>query len=709
MNPTKKQRKIRSLFVGMGCVLLLAAVVFRLFWLQTVDASFLRERAQHIWEKKEVIKPKRGAIVDRNGNELVQEVKMYYIAADLKLIKSKRKTAEKLSPLLGIPEDDIYEKLNRKKVNQVELRKKGNYKISQKKRNKVMDLDLPGIYAIQTTGRKYIEGDLAAHVLGFVNMEGQPVGGLEQKYNRTLTGSPGKMSFAKDAKGYRVPNQAEKFRPADPGKNLTLTLDREIQQLMENQLDQVMARYQAKGATAIAADPKTGAILAMASRPNFDPNRFGDTWDSDTNTNIAVSSQFEPGSTFKIVTLAAAIEEKKFDEQKKFPSGYTEVEGRKLRDWNNVGWGKISFAEGINLSSNVAFIELGKQLGGDRLSRYIDRFGFGRITDRVGRPTGIDLPYEAKGIFYGYQPLRKLELATTAFGQGISVTPIQQVMAVSAVANGGKLYRPYIVDHIQDPVTGKKIKKINPFAVRKHVISPSSAAKVRKLLRDVVVKGTGKEADAPGYDIAGKTGTAQKVAQGGKGYDPDDYIVSFTGFAPANNPRVVVYVAVDEPQGDKHGGTVAAPAAREIIKGAINQLNGKSKKEPTGNISQKEVMAGKWKGKPVASLKKSLEKKKVRTYILGSEDKVIAQYPAPGDRIIRGGGTVYLVTEETKSLSMPDLRGKSLREAMDVSRLIGLKPKAEGEGFVIGQSIPPGDPILDNQHIQLKLKPPKWQ
>ncbi|SFS49917.1 PASTA domain-containing penicillin-binding protein [Marininema halotolerans] len=710
MIPTRKQSKLRSLFVGITCILLLTTVIFRLFWLQTVDASFLRDRAQHIWEKKEIIQPKRGAIVDRNGNELVQEVTEYYIAADLKQVKNKRETAERLSPLLDIPVNELLAKLNRK-ASQVELRKKGNYKISQKKRNQVMDLGLSGIYAIQTTGRKYIEGDLAAHVLGFVNVEGKPVGGLEQKYNQTLTGIPGKMTFAKDARGNRLPNQTDDFRPAEQGKNLYLTLDREIQHQVENQLDQVMARYQAKGATAIVADPKTGAILAMANRPDFDPNHFAETWEPDVNgTNIAVSSQFEPGSTFKIVTLGAAVQEKLFDANQTFQSGSIEVAGRKIRDWNDVGWGEISFAKGINLSSNVAFVKLGQELGEERMTRYIDRFGFGPITDRTGRPTGIDLPSEAKGLFYGYEPLHKLELATTAFGQGIAVTPIQQVMAVSAVANGGTLYRPYVVDHTQNAVTGKVEKKTKPLAVRKHVISSSSAAKVRQLLRDVVLHGTGKEADSPGYDIAGKTGTAQKINENGSGYDPDDYIVSFMGFAPAKNPRVVVYVAVDEPQGDKHGGTVAAPAAREMIKYTINQLNGKAKKASSVNaFKKKDVTAGNWKGKSVVELKKSLAKQEIRTHILGSGDKVLAQYPSPGEHFIQGRGDAYLITEGNKALSMPDLRGKSLREAMDVCRLIGLKPKAEGEGFVTSQSISPGSPLFEEHRIQLKLEPPKWQ
>ncbi|MFC4076538.1 penicillin-binding transpeptidase domain-containing protein [Salinithrix halophila] len=712
MSPTSKQSKLRSLFVGITFIFLLTAVIFRLFWIQTVDASFLRERAGKTWEKRDVIKPKRGSIKDRKGNDLVEEVRAYIIAADLKRIDDPRKTAKKLSPLLDIPEDVLYQKLTKKGINQVELKNGGNYKVLQEKRDKIMALGLDGIYAIQTTGRNYLEGKLAAHVLGFVNVEGDPAGGLEQKYDKLLRGRPGKIRFKKDALGIKVPNSAEEFQPPQQGKDLVLTLNREIQSDVERQLDQVMARYRAKGATAIVADPKTGEILAMANRPNFNPNHYAETWRSGWNdTNIAISSQFEPGSTFKIVTLAAAIEENVFQSDQRFQSGSIEVGGGTIRDWNNKGWGKITYADGVNLSSNVAFVHLGEKLGADRLERYIDRFGFGRITDRSGQPTGIDLQAEGRGYFFGHKPLHKLELATTAFGQGIAVTPIQQVMAVTAIANGGTLYRPHVVKKVVDPTTDAVVKENQPFVVRRDVVSKETAAKVRELLRGVVLKGTGKEAELPGYEVAGKTGTAQKPKQGGKGYAPGQYMVSFVGFAPAKNPRVVVYVAVDEPKGSGHGGTVAAPAAREIIKDSLLELGVKPTHAREGATAKAHrtpgMIAEDWVGRPVNEVKRSLEKKGVRAQVLGGGKKVVAQYPTDGSRLTRD--TAYLLTENTEALEMPDLRGKTLREAMDICRLLDLDSDPTGEGFVIGQSITPGDRIMDQKRISLKLEPPKWQ
>jgi cell division protein FtsI/penicillin-binding protein 2 len=559
------------------CLLILglvASITLRLLWIQTVDASELRKRAEKIWEKEELIEPSRGSITDRNGEPLVRDMVKYIIAADPTQVDNPKAAAKKLAPILNIPEADLYRKLSNKGLKHVILMGGGTYKVSRDVQRQVMDLKLEGIYAIPTVGRQYVEGTLAAHVLGFVNLDNNGVGGVEQRYNDVLKGIPGEIRFKKDARGIRFSDGPEEFRPPRHGKDLILTLDRDIQFHVERVLDQAMERYRAKGATAIVVDPRNGDVLAMANRPTFDPEQYATTLETGVNdVNIAISNVYEPGSTFKIVTLAAAIEEGVFQPEQTFQSGAIRVGGRLIRDWNGGrGWGDISYREGVYRSSNVAFVLLGQRLGQERLIRYIERFGFGLITDSTGRKTGIDLPAEAKGYFFGRR-LYDSELATTSFGQGIAVTPIQQVMAVSAVANGGTLYKPRVVKAIRDPETGK-LTETKPEKVNERVVSPETAAQVRQILIGVVQHGTGREAALEEYTVAGKTGTAQKPGDNG-GYAADRHFVSFVGFAPAQAPQVVVYVALDEPSvsgGTVSGGTVAAPVAREILKGTLRAM-----------------------------------------------------------------------------------------------------------------------------------------
>ncbi|SMO48136.1 penicillin-binding transpeptidase domain-containing protein [Melghirimyces algeriensis] len=706
MNPATKASKWRSLLVGLLCTLFLSALIFRLLWIQTIDAKNLRERAEKTWEAKTVIEPVRGSIMDRSGTfTLAESVEKYIIAADLDQVDDPRETAEKLAPLLDIPEQKLLKKLTKKTAKQVELKKKGNFKVSRKVRDEVLKLDLNGIYSIKTPGRQFVEGKLAAHVLGFVNVAGKAVGGVEQTYDNELRGHEGKIRFKKDARGDQIPQSAQDYQPPENGKDLLLTLDANIQYSVEKILDEAMVEHHAKGATAIVADPNTGEILAMASRPTFDPARFDKTWKQGENdVNRAVQAQYEPGSTFKIITLAAAIEENVFHSDERFQSGSIQVDNQIIRDWNDRGWGEISYADGVYLSSNVAFVRLSEKLGANRLIRYIDRFGFGKITERSGRSTGIDLPAEARGLFFGHSPLHPTELATTSFGQGIAVTPIQQVMAVSAVANGGTLYRPYVMKEIRDPKNKKVLKKNKPYPVRKNVISKETAGQVRTLLRGVVTEGTGKQADVEGYRVAGKTGTALKPKKDGKGYETGKYVASFIGFAPADDPELVVYVAIDEPGKSGDGGTVAAPAAGRIIASSLHHM-GVSKSEPAqqAKTQQDRPVAKEWVDQPVDEVKKEILETGIQAKVLGSGRRVLRQYPRPGEPLITGA--TYLLTESPPALEMPDLTGASLRQALTICRLMDLQPQINGEGYVTQQSISPGDRVMERKKIRLKLKP----
>lgn len=591
-SPIRKSKE-RTLIVGLLFTLGLSILIFRLFWLQTVASDSLNLEARKNWIKDQELQPKRGTIFDRTHQQsLAWEQEAYVFGADLVQMKNPKEAAKLLAPVLKVSEDKLYSKLSLKpseKRKAVELRFPGRYKYDKSVFQKIQNLKskyktaLSPIYAFPTTKRHYIDQS-TSHVLGFLNSNDQPVGGIESYYHNLLRGKQGKEIYKQTKDGIMIDGKPLKLQPPVQGKDLVLTLDMRIQHQVAEQLDEAMKNYQAKGGTAVIADPNNGEILAMVSRPTFDPNNTADTYDSQKNGhNMAVESQFEPGSTFKIVTLAAAIEERLFNPQEKYQSGAIKVEDRVIHDWKPSGWGEITFREGVELSSNVAFVKLGQRLGMQNLVRYIDKFGFGDVTKKKGRKTGIDLPAEASGYYYD-GPLYPTELATVAFGQGLSVTPIQQVMAVSAIANGGTLYKPHLLKEVWDPEKKKKINTVQ--AQGKRIISATTAEQVRKLLRDVVRQGTGLEADVPGYQVAGKTGTAQKPKPDGSGYLPNKYIVSFIGFAPADKPAVVVYIALDEPQvpeGSATGGSVAAPLASKILQNTL-KIKDVDKQSETSNL-----------------------------------------------------------------------------------------------------------------------------
>ncbi|TCP70433.1 peptidoglycan D,D-transpeptidase FtsI family protein [Baia soyae] len=577
---TGKRSKFRSLIIGLILLALLMGVTFRLLWIQTVDSSKLTKEAEKIWNNNNpVLKAKRGTIYDRSKNYVMAwEEPAYFFTADPSQLKEKDidKTATQLSSLLEISKENLTGLL-RKKGKYAELRDReagkiyfskevyANYlRLKQKK-------ELKGIYAYKTTQRQYTEAG-SAHLLGFLNSEEKPVGGIESTYQNLLHGQDGYVKYKKAANGMMITDGPESYKPPIDGKDLVLTIDASIQSHVEKVLDQAMKQYEAKGATAIVADPSNGEILAMVNRPTFDLRKASSTYDEENGRNIAVQSQFEPGSTFKIVTLAAAIEEGKFEAESTYTSGCIQVSGlnNPICDWKKGGWGDISYREGVIQSSNVGFVKLGERLGAENLYKYIDRFGFGRITDRTGRKTGIDLPGEASGFYFGRE-LVASELATTAFGQGIAVTPIQQVQAVGSIANGGNLVKPHLLKEVIDPKTKKTVEET---AIEKQqIIRPETATQVKQILRDVIKNGTGQKADAPGYRVAGKTGTAQKPDTKSGKYLPNTYITSFIGFAPADNPKVVVYVALDEPKGaEASGGSTAAPIAKDIIQQTMQVL-----------------------------------------------------------------------------------------------------------------------------------------
>lgn len=558
-NVTVRRRLFIALIIG---TFLFLALMTRLGYVQLYRGTELAQKAEDSWRRNVPVVSNRGQIMDRNGTPLTYNITSPSIMAIPAQIKDANQTAAALAKSLKLPEDKVL-KLITKKSSIVKIQP-GGRKITMEKAQEIRNLKLPGIVVAEDNKRYYPYGGLASHILGFTGIDNQGLTGVELTYDKMLSGFSGSISYLADASGRQIPNSSDEYVKPKDGLNLQLTIDKKIQSIMEREMDQAMVQFQAKHVIAIAMDPKTGEILGMGGRPNYEPEHFRDYSSEVYNRNLPIWMTYEPGSTFKIITLSAAIEEGKVDlkNERFYDKGSIEVGGARLRCWKKGGHGSQTFIEVVENSCNPGFVTLGQRLGKDKLFEYIKDFGF-------GKKTGIDLKGEENGIMFKPSQVGPVELATTAFGQGVSVTPIQQIAAISAAINGGKLYKPHVAKAWIKPETGEVVEEIKPELVRQ-VISPETSATVRETLESVVAKGTGRNAFIDGYRVGGKTGTAQKVINGR--YSPDEHIVSFIGFAPADDPQVVVYVAVDDPKGLQFGGLIAAPIVKNILGDTLRYL-----------------------------------------------------------------------------------------------------------------------------------------
>ncbi len=495
-----RKRLFIALVVGL---LLFAGLLTRLGYVQLVQGKWLNEKAQDLWTRDIPFEGKRGRILDRNGEVLAYNVSSPSVLAIPAQIKDPSMTARELARILVAPEEKIYRQITKKELI-VRLNPYGR-KISEDRARAIQDLRLPGITVAEDNKRHYPLGSLAAHVLGFAGIDNQGLAGLELVYDEKLRGTKGRVSFGANAKGERLPGSDERYTPSEDGMDLVLTLDKSVQAIMEREMDQAMAQYEPDNVLAIAMDPKTGEILGMGSRPTFEPANYRHADPEVYNRNLPIWRTYEPGSTFKIITLAAALEENKVNLRERFHDpGYIKVGGARLRCWKHGGHGSQTFLEVVENSCNPGFVTLGQRLGKEKLFQYIHKFGF-------GEKTGIDLSGEAKGILFKPEKVGPVELATTSFGQGVSVTPIQQVTAVAAAVNGGKLMEPRLNKAWQDPESKDVVKKTEP-KVKRRVISEETSAQVRRALESVVAKGTGRRAFIDGYRVGGKTGPPKKWA-----------------------------------------------------------------------------------------------------------------------------------------------------------------------------------------------------
>lgn len=628
-NVAVRKRLIFALTIGL---IVFFIMIIRLGYVQMVAGDEIASRAEDSWSRDIPFEAKRGEILDRNGIPLATNVSAPSILVVPRQVNDPQKTAKELATVLKIDEKKAYELIT-KRESIVRINPEGR-KISNELANEVRKLKLDGVYIAEDNKRHYPFGKYLSHVLGFAGIDNQGLTGLELYYDDKLAGKSGYVSFYSDAKGRRMPNLADEYTHPIDGQHLKLTIDSRIQTIIERELDIAEATYHPEGAIAIAMDPNTGEILGMSSRPHYNPENYQDVPPEIYNQNKPVWSQYEPGSTFKIITLAAALEENLIDLNKDsfFDPGHAEVAGHRVRCWKKGGHGSQSYLEVVQNSCNPGFVSLGERLGKERLFEYIRDFGF-------EEKTGIDLQGEGTGILFDLEQVGPLELATTSFGQGVSVTPIQQVAAVSAAINGGKLYEPYLAKEWLDPVTKEVVSRRTP-TLKREIISESTSKEVRRALEHVVAKGSGRGAYIDGYRVGGKTGTAQKAKDGR--YLENNHIVSFIGFAPADDPQIVVYVAVDNPRDTlQFGGIVAAPIVGTIIEESLQLLGVERRTEQI----EKEKM---WYDEPVVEIPDliglTLTEINQAYYdlkldISGEGKEVIIQSPEPGVRV-QAGSTV---------------------------------------------------------------------
>lgn len=629
-----QDKHFRIRLVVLFVTLLLIAVILKVFYIQVFQYQKLNSLANDLWQRNLPITPDRGLILDRNGKVLASNITTTSLYLVPNQIKNKEEVAKTLSEILEVPYDEMYKHVSKR--TSIERVHPEGRQLSFEIADKINSYNYDGIYLLKEAKRYYPYNDLLSHVLGYVGIDNQGLSGLELKYNEELTGTSGSIKYYSDAKGNRL-NKAEEYKEAISGNNVYLTIDLDLQQSVERELDNAAAKYNPEHALAIAINPKTGEILAMASRPSYNPNDYQTYTQEVLSRNLPIWMTYEPGSTMKITTLSAAINEGVVNlfTDTFFDSGSINVDGATIHCWKSGGHGAQTFLNVVENSCNPGFVNLGFRLGKEKLFKYIKDFGF-------GEKTGIDLTGEAKGILFDLDRVGNVELATTAFGQGISVTPIQQVRSVSAAVNGGTLYQPYIVKRVENATTKETISEVNPTVIRQ-VITEESSKLVRFALENVVAHGSGRNAYIENYRIGGKTGTAQKVNNGR--YMVGNYILSFIGFLPADDPEIVLYVAVDNPKGvTQYGGVVAAPIAKAIFSSYIEMNNVPKSKDTipkTYNwLDTKYSILPNVLGKTIKEANNILKDYKIE--YSGEGNKVIYQSPEP-EYYVSDGSTVKLM------------------------------------------------------------------
>jgi stage V sporulation protein D (sporulation-specific penicillin-binding protein) len=699
-------------------VVLSFALIIRLGFIQIVQGEELKKEALEQWTKSIEIKAKRGTIYDRNGKELAISVSSHTVWASPADIKNPEETAKKVAEVLELDEKEVYEKIT-KKVNVIKIKQW----ITMEETKKLRELNLSGIEIVDDNKRFYPYGAFASYILGFTDIDNNGLYGIERTYDKYLSGASGRWVKIEDARGVEMPYGGEKVYEPENGLNVVLTIDETIQHFAEKAAKEALERTKAKNVAILVMEPKTGDILALANLPQYDPNNprepldpeLKEQWKNLTQEelekewydmwrNFSINDSYEPGSTFKLIVSAAALEEGAVNVDTHFYCGgfVRDIPGVVLKcaRWYNPH-GSQNFKEALGNSCNVAFVDVGRRLGKEKLYEYIKAFGF-------GEPTGIELTGEQGGIIpVNTDVIKEVNLATMSYGHGIAVTPIQLLTAVSAIANGGKLMVPRVVSKLVDN-EGNVVKTIEP-VVKRQVISESTAKTLLELMEGVVSEGTGSNAYVPGYRVAGKTGTAQKIIDGR--YAPGKYIGSFVAVAPADDPKIAVLVIVDEPQGVYYGGSVAAPVAGDLIEETLNYLDVPPKytEEEKEKYENTQIV-------PDVRNKKIEEAGKILTelgfryttesYDFSENSIVIEQFPLPGTEVTLGSIVdLYLDVDYIRDnkIVVPDVTGKTREEIINILKGVGLNYEFQGQGKAIDQDPKPGTEVEKNSTVKIKL------
>ncbi len=632
-------------------LVLFIALGSRAFQLQILSSKELKSLAEKQHTQTLLLQPDRGIIFDRNGEKMAATIMSDSVCADPSKIDNPREAAGALASILRTDKAALQKKLSGTKNFCWVARR-----IAPEQAALVQELGIEGIFLVKEPKRFYPSGELAGHLIGFVGLDASGLEGLELRYDRLLKGAPEKLLWTRDAKGKRLYPRVERPEavPAKENYNLVLTIDSRIQHLVESQLKRAVKDKGAKGGFAIVMDPRTGEILALANEMGFDPNTFSAV-DPNTGKNKAITDCFDPGSTFKPFLVAGALEEGVVKETDMIncENGNYAIADRVIHEAQRKRHGSLSVRDILRYSSNIGSVKIGERLGREKFSQYIRKFGF-------GAKTGIDLPGEVSGLLRPVENWTRVDAATIAFGQGISVTAIQLITALSAIANQGVLMKPFVVRGLMDR-KGKLVQAYNPTVVRR-VVSAQTAKRLTAVLTDVVgtEDGTGKHARIVNVAVAGKTGTSQKFDFARKAYSSERVKTSFMGFFPAEDPQVAILVILDEPQRDRWGGVASAPVFRNIGEQILTCFKTNIRENPA--VEEE---------KPAADLKVRL-----------------VSAPAP------------LAVPETVDMDdnrIPDFRGMSIREVLKKSKEKGLEVEIVGSGWAASQKPAPGLPAPENR------------
>jgi len=644
----KNRSRVRT--AAAGFAILFAIVGGRAFQLQVLQGEKLKRLGERQHLKEWIVLPRRGAVLDRGGEPLALSLEAQSVYARPHRIRELEAASRSLARILDLKLTEVKQKLASEKPF-VWIKRQ----VTPREAEQIQNLTVEGIGMFYEPHRYYPQGQLAAHVIGFVGRDSEGLEGLELQYNHYIRGETGSSVSERDALGRRVLVEGVDGVQMPPGADIHLTLEKSVQHLAEKEVEATVTKYRAKAGVAIVVEPRTGEILALANYPSFNPNNFSREA-AQSRRNRAVADSFEPGSTFKTMLAAAALEEGVVGKEDLFycEMGKYSYAGNVIHDTHPYGW--LPFYRILQVSSNIGFTKVAEKLKKDRYFKYIEKFGFGQLT-------GIETPGEVPGLLRRPESWSAVDLATHAFGQGISTTPIQMAMAYAAIANGGFLMRPYLVRRVVSP-SGEVIMENQPHVVRR-VISERTARLVSSILKGVTHQGgTGMMASVEGFEVAGKTGTAQKADLANGGYAARKRVASFIGFVPADEPRLVVSVLIDEPEVNVYGGVVAAPAFRNIARSALHHLS-------------------------VASQKPELLQAPM------AQTEPLTRRGIKREVAVRNNGG---------SGAVPDFLGLSLREAVEKARDLKVKVKMLGHGYVTKQLPAPGAHWSESDVLVLDLQ-----